>query len=551
VSRDLTVRILGESKDFNRAVDGAITKTERLAGKMGGFGKGMVMGAGIGAFNLLSGAVDTAVSKIGDAVTAASDLNETTSKIGVVFGGSGAAILKWGEDAATALGMSKNQALAAAGTYGNLLVSLGLTGDKAADMSTNMVGLAADLASFNNASPEETLAAIQSGLVGETEPLRRFGINLNDAQLREKALSMGLVKTTKEVLPAAVKAQAAYALILDQSKTAQGDFARTSDGLANQQRITDAKMADLSATIGSKLLPMFLQAQTFVVSTLIPAFEDIVTKVQPIAEQVFGVLGDAIQWVATNVMPMLAEAFTWVSENIMPMLAEAVTWVSESVMPKLVAVFTWVSEKVLPPFIKTLKWAAETILPLLGAAFEWISKNVLPKVEAAMGVLGDAFVWFLENVLPPVREAITFLAENVLPVLSNAFQAVGKVVGTVFGAIGPVVKGAINFVIGAVNGIIKAINGLQIHVHMDTPVGSINFDWGGLNLPHLPYLHAGGVVPGAPGSDVLAVLQAGEQVTPANARPGLTVIVNGNIYGPSGVDELMDMIALRLKLDAV
>jgi hypothetical protein len=40
-------------------------------------------------------------------------------------------------------------------------------------------------------------------------------------------------------------------------------------------------------------------------------------------------------------------------------------------------------------------------------------------------------------------------------------------------------------------------------------------------------------------------------VTPANQRPGITVIVNGNIYGPSGVDELMDMIAVRLKLDGV
>ena len=197
-------------------------------------------------------------------------MNETTSKTKVVFGGSSKAVTDFAKNAATSMGLSRQEAMEAAATFGNLFVSMKIGAPQAAEMSTEMVKLAGDLASFNNASPADTLEALRSGLVGETEPLRKFGINLNDADLRQKALSMGLVKTTKDVLPPAIKAQAAYALILDQSKTAQGDFARTSDGLANKQRILSAQWKDAQATIGSLLLPAML--------TLVSAMSGFITR---------------------------------------------------------------------------------------------------------------------------------------------------------------------------------------------------------------------------------------------------------------------------------
>jgi hypothetical protein len=74
--------------------------------------------------------------------------------------------------------------------------------------------------------------------------------------------------------------------------------------------------------------------------------------------------------------------------------------------------------------------------------------------------------------------------------------------------------------------------------------------WGGMNLPNIPYLHQGGIVPGSPGQNVLTMLQAGERVLPAaQSRAGVTVIVQGNVYGgPAGIDELSDMIALRMRV---
>ena len=203
-----------------------------------------------------------AVLALKQVIGAASSLEESVSKSNVVFGSSAAGIQTWAEGAAENMGMAEQVALEAAGTFGNLFTSMKIGQKPAADMSTTIVQLAADLASFNNVTPEDALLALRAGLVGEVEPLRKFGINLNDVELRQKALAMRLTNTTKEVLPPAIKAQAAYALIMEQSKNAQGDFARTADGVANSQRILTAQITDAKAKIGAQLLPAYKELLT-------------------------------------------------------------------------------------------------------------------------------------------------------------------------------------------------------------------------------------------------------------------------------------------------
>jgi hypothetical protein len=188
------------------------------------------------------------------AVKFASDLQESQSKVDVVFGRSAESVRKFGEDAAKSMGMSQAAALEATGTYGNLLRAMGLSETQSADMSTSLVTLAADLGSFNNVPIEEVFGALRSGLSGETEPLKRFGVNLNQAALKTEALALGLVSTGEE-MSAGAKAQAAYSLIMKQTTLAQGDFARTSDGAANSMRIARAQLEDAAAELGTLLLP--------------------------------------------------------------------------------------------------------------------------------------------------------------------------------------------------------------------------------------------------------------------------------------------------------
>jgi hypothetical protein len=259
-----------------------------------------------------SGAVAAGSKVLKDSIGNAVDLGEQINKTAVVFRGPGAkAVVDWSKSTATAIGVSRQQALEAAGTFGNMLVPMGFARTQAAGMSSKLVTLAGDMASFNNANPEDTLEALRSGLAGETEPLRKYGVFLNDARVKAEAMGLGLVhasrdqqkikasqlaaelaqrkynaavnkygahsqqakqallaneraqvalgKATKGSIPqltAAQKAQATYSLILKDTKDAQGDFGRTSDSLANKQRILKAQYANITATLGQQLVPV-------------------------------------------------------------------------------------------------------------------------------------------------------------------------------------------------------------------------------------------------------------------------------------------------------
>lgn len=278
------VTLLPSARGFGAATERELNRANAgiaKAGTKGGeqFAKGFVPGVrGITA--AIGGLAGLAVVKVvKDAISAASDLAETQSKVNVVFGESAKTITAFGEDSASALGQSTQQAEEAAATFGNLFVAMKIGQPQAAKMSTTIVQLASDLASFNNTNPADALEALRAGLVGETEPLRRFGINLNDAALRQEAVRLGLERNTKSVLPAAVRAQAAYSLILQQSTTAQGDFQRTSGGLANQQRILSAQMENLQASLGKALLPAMTKLAT-IGNAVLTLFLDLPQPVQ-------------------------------------------------------------------------------------------------------------------------------------------------------------------------------------------------------------------------------------------------------------------------------
>lgn len=231
---------------------------EERSKTMGSVMQGVFQGIGQGIVGLAADALRGSVAYMKDAIAAASDIGETTSKINVIFGDAADGVLKWAETADTALGQSKQQALDAAATFATFGKSAGLGGDDLNKFSTDFVGLASDLASFNNTSPEQAINAIGAALRGESEPLRAYGVLLDDASMRQKALELGLIKTTKEALTPQQKVLAAQALIYAQTGAAQGDFARTSGGLANQQRILEAQMTNLKTTVGTALLPVML-----------------------------------------------------------------------------------------------------------------------------------------------------------------------------------------------------------------------------------------------------------------------------------------------------
>ena len=203
-----------------------------------------------------------------ETIMAASNMAEAASKVGVVFGENAQTVLDFGANASSSIGLSERAALTAAGTYGNLFQALGVARGTATEMSTSLVTLASDLASFNDTNVDDALNALRSGLSGETEPLKRFGVALNEVTLKNKAFEMGF-GNIKGVMDPAIKAQVTYALVMEQTKMAQGDFARTQEGTANTMRELTAKFDEAKVALGEALMPAF-RAILGVLKLLIP-----------------------------------------------------------------------------------------------------------------------------------------------------------------------------------------------------------------------------------------------------------------------------------------
>lgn len=209
-------------------------------------------------------------------VQAASDLAETTAKVGEIFEGSAGEIEAWSKTTATGMGQSRTQAMDAAASFAIFGKSAGMAGGDLVKFSTDFTKLASDLASFNNTTPEEAIVAIGAAMRGESEPIRRYGVLLNDATLKARAMKLGIIETTKDALTPQQKVLAASAEIMAQTTTAQGDFARTQDGLANQTRIFKAEVADLTAKFGQAFLPIALQVTATLRDRLLPTVQRLV-----------------------------------------------------------------------------------------------------------------------------------------------------------------------------------------------------------------------------------------------------------------------------------
>ena len=194
----------------------------------------------------------------GAAIKMASDLEETKSKVKVIFGDMSGDMLNWAESANTSLGQTRTQALDAASTFALFGKAAGKSGTDLNKFSQQNVGFAADFASFYNTNPEDAITAIGAAYRGETEPIRRYNILLNDQVVKQKAVELGLYSGTG-ALSQQARIMAVNTLITEQGSAAMGDFARTSGGLANQSRILNAQFKDSLMMLGTNLLPIALQ----------------------------------------------------------------------------------------------------------------------------------------------------------------------------------------------------------------------------------------------------------------------------------------------------
>lgn len=246
----LQVDILANTKQFEDGIKDVQTRLKSLGQSLGNIGKTLTVAA-----TLPLVGVGTAAIKM------ASDAEESLNKVRVAFGDSAGEVEKFASTTLESFGIARASALEMASLFGDMGTSMGLTTRDAANMSTELVGLAGDLASFKNINIDQAMTALAGVFTGETESLKRLGVVMTEVNLSAFALSQGITKNIQDMTQAE-KVNLRFAYIMESTKNAQGDFARTSEGAANQTRIFSESLKELGDQFGQIMLPAFTDAIT-------------------------------------------------------------------------------------------------------------------------------------------------------------------------------------------------------------------------------------------------------------------------------------------------
>jgi hypothetical protein len=264
-------------------VDQAIRDLDRVdkAGRRAGSGveaggtKARRGGKGFSAASMLvrTAATGMAGALVGKVIMAAADLNEELSKSGVVFGPQADRVVKAADKMAKKFGVNKTEFLQAAGGLGLVAKASGQSQREAAKLSIGFGKLAADAASFYNVPMKDALADIKSGLVGESEPMRKYGVLLSENAVKQEAYRKGIAKQGAE-LTEGQKVQARSILIMKGMKDAHGDLARTQGSVSNRLRELKGRVMNYAAELGTKALPATADFLEFLIDKGIPAAQD-------------------------------------------------------------------------------------------------------------------------------------------------------------------------------------------------------------------------------------------------------------------------------------
>lgn len=395
---------------------------------------------GVGLANIATSIVSTIGNAIGTGLRSAIDfaiggidiasgLAEADSAINQVFGDGAASVRAFAEGAAGSIGQSELAAMKAAQNLGVYGSAAGLAGEANAEFATGLVALGSDFASFFDTSPEQAIEAIGAGLRGESEPLRQYGVLLDDATLKARAMSMGIFDGNGS-LTQQQRVLAAQAEIMAQAGAATGDFERTSGGLANQQRTLAAELENAQGKLGEALLPALLTLTTFANDELVPILNDVIEVIGPM-------LGDALSESAPLFVEMLQE--------IAPHIPELIRLGVEA-LPKIIEGLIQITPPLID-FAGKLILGAQQIGDFFGGMFSFL------------GQAAEQWGWFVGGVVQWLQGAIGSIQGFFMGVMNWINQAIGTI-GRFGRAVGDGVGEAVGFVASLPGKVGQAIAGV-------------------------------------------------------------------------------------------
>lgn len=224
---------------------------------------------GVGGFKQLLGSASFIAfgAGIGKAVQSANAMVETVNLFSVSMGENAFETQKFVDSMNQAFGFDVTNIQNTAGVFSLLARSMGMSSENSKVLSENSTKLAYDLASLNNVPIAQTMADIRSGLVGQSETMYKYGVDVTEASLKQEALNQGVTKSVRN-MSQGEKMALRYAVTIRQTGLAQGDFARTINTPANQLKILSERFITLTRTIGTVFLPM-LQAILPVINAIV------------------------------------------------------------------------------------------------------------------------------------------------------------------------------------------------------------------------------------------------------------------------------------------
>lgn len=568
----------GVSAATSRAEQNVRTTGGRLGGLFGSaFGLAAKLGlAGLGIHTFLE--IGRGVMSV---VKAGATLNETLNKSNVVFGRNARAIRRWADDAVDRMALTTQEAIASASGFGDMFQGMGLALDQSTLMSQKLVELAGDLHSFNNVPTTEALEALQSGLIGQSEPLRRFNVFLDEARLKAEALRLGLIREGDQLTQGA-RAQAAYSLIMQDTTRAQGDLGRTSDSAANQMEQLNKKYEDAKDKLGFVLLPAFTGAITFLNEEIIPGFEGFVSDVGDVWDDLDKELdlGDTLDGIREDVKKFwddLQKDLEGAGESLKQTLTDGVetmklTWqnfgdelggIAGGFIGRIIDGFTQLFQIVRGVMLvfeglMTQDWSmfwhgmqliVDGVWDNIYTVISGTVMGIYSVLRIALTLIWNLFIMILQSIddaVRKIREIIIGLfaqawdiarerATNSINQIADAVRALpGEImaqVGKMWDAgwrLGSNLLQGINDALtdpgfvgdlarGLGNLVIDAWNRFADRVNDLIPNSIFGFDIEADPLDHLARFDEGGLVPGRRGAPMLAIVHGGEYVSPVGA----------------------------------
>ncbi len=422
----------------------------------------------------------------------ASDLEENIGKTEQVFKEQSSVVMNWSKSSLKNFGMARSTALDMASLYGDMGTGMGLATKEAANMSMSLTGLAADISSFKNVGLEQSQNALKGIYTGETESLKNLGIVMTETNLSEYALAQGIKKKVSE-MSQAEKVQLRYNYVMNMTKNAQGDFARTGGNAANQMRGFSEGIKELATGFGTVLLPvitpMIQKANEFIVKLqemddsqreTILKFAGLAIAIGPAFKAISLVTGGLSKF--SMGLSLFTKGLGFIGS--ITKMGSAIAVFGASFLPVILIIGALVVAGYLlyknwdiikakgTEFVSSLKEKFTSFLPEIKSTWDNLKtiffallpvfSGVLSGIGSQLGTFITTAVLLVGNIITVFSGITDFLVGVFSGNWSMALDGIKKIFSGTFKAIENIFKGSINFLIGGINGFISAINGIKL-----------------------------------------------------------------------------------------